>query len=184
MNFIRHLCKDTFDNCLVMFHKKPSTQNSHEYSNVSHEMSEDVFHNEEEEEDYDAFAAWPSQKNDSTKASSINSAKNSSENAKELATTKTQSTESDSPSAKKPMLIGNIDEENISKKKEIVNDKDDELFAQMNMTLTPNIAINKVKSDSKKSDKSKDEADRLQKFKMDEDLEPAEGWIDENDIQI
>ena len=115
MNFIRHICKDTFDKCLVMLHPKPENKDTHEYSNVGHEMQEDVFHDEEED---DAFAAWPTQKTETTKSETQTKTTGS----REIATSKSQSTEMESPTRRenKPMLIGNLDEESLPKKKDVM----------------------------------------------------------------
>lgn len=100
-----------------MLHSKEDNKDTHGYSNVAHEMQEDVFHNEEEEDD-DAFAAWPTQKNDTKLSVSTN--QSDSPKIREMKTNKNQSTDPDSPSKeKRPVLIGNLDEETLPKKQDV-----------------------------------------------------------------
>lgn len=99
-----------------MLHPKQSGKDTHEYSNVAHEMKEEAVHHEEHEEDEyndSSFAAWPTKKTETAKIESPHSKES---------TKVTQSTLDSEPSTKekRPVLIGNLDEESISKKKEVI----------------------------------------------------------------
>lgn len=110
MNFIRHICKDTFDQCLVMI-KPQQKKEDHGYSTVGREMKEEAFHHDDEEDD-ESFSAWPSKSTAATTASA------SSSSVEKRNTT--VDTEDPSPGLeKRPMLIGNIDEENLMRKNDV-----------------------------------------------------------------
>ena len=99
-----------------MLHAKQPDKNTHEYSNVAHELKEDVTHlqeHEEEEESSNDFEAWPTKKPATAK----------SESPKIQDSPKvTQSTLDSEPSSKekRPILIGNLDEESLFKKKDVI----------------------------------------------------------------
>lgn len=93
-----------------MFIKKSDTKDKHEYQNVDLEMKQEDFGNDVFD-DEDNFAAWPSQ-NASTTDNSFNA---TFDNKTEKRVTKND----EEVSPHRPMLIGNIDEENINKKQDV-----------------------------------------------------------------
>ena len=119
MNAVRSFCKEFSDHCFAMFGKKKET----EYSNVSHNPNDENIHPEDDEE---SFSAWPSKNNSVT----VNQAPSGS-----LNTTSSTSTQASRTSEKnsyrntniemetkpivehRPILIGNLEEETLPKKK-------------------------------------------------------------------
>lgn len=109
MDSLRLLCRETFQKCFAMF-KKPDDKDKHEYKNVDREMKQQDFSNDDFD-DEENFAAWPSQ-NASTTNSSLNTTSGDKVEKRVL-----KNDEETSPH--RPILIGNIDEENIKKKNDV-----------------------------------------------------------------
>mmetsp|Transcript_56757 Transcript_56757/g.65029 ORF Transcript_56757/g.65029 Transcript_56757/m.65029 type:complete len:190 (+) Transcript_56757:23-592(+) len=189
MNFVKSLCKDIFDQCLATLGRSKSTTEKHEYSNVNPNPNDENIHQADDEE---SFSAWPSKNNSTsqhptTSPSSMNTSSASTQHSRNTdRNNKHASIELESKPSK-PVLIGNLDEEGVlSKKIEMNADHDEEdLFAKMGLNSTPaSFKINKPGIDAKKTEKSTTNKMALDKFKMDEELQPeAGGWADD-DINI
>ena len=104
MNFIRILCADSLNNCMLFF-KKNNGEKKHNISMEMNNKHEKTLYDEENE----AFQDWPSDYSTSLKTNQ--------------STTNNQ-LNIDTPILKifpKPFLIGNIDEDKFVKKANVIN---------------------------------------------------------------
>ena len=104
MNFIRILCTNSFNNCIIFFKKNKELETNNTNFEIKNKDENSLY-----DEENEAFQAWP---NDTINSLNINRS-NTNNNPK-----------IDVPISKitiKPVLIGNIDEDKLVKKANVTN---------------------------------------------------------------
>jgi len=162
MNFIRILCHDSYAQCLT-FLKKPNPKQKDDDKTT--EMTITIEHRDEEESE--AFQAWPSELNSSPNKNRAVASK------------------MDAPISKlitKPVLIGNLDEDKLVKKASLIKDDDNPLFddIQPKLLMNQKLKIKNLKVDNN----NKNKKDSGQKLKLDENLGASDGWLDDAEIKF